>query len=425
MSPQPGSVGIVGSGPSGAAVSEVLLAAGVAHDLYDEAGRSGGNIDRQRFDAPQSSIETSNGIRQMHCNCAVLAVTANREIEFDRGSGPELSPYEAIFLCTGAYDMQLPSRRRFANWSSAGALQALLKGQGVVPKGTVILGGAGPFLYIVGSDLARAGANIGAIIDIVPRHRYGALLARSLLRPSLVVQFMQSLSALHRSGTALHFGSHIRAADQRNAYLANGCVLSFDHLGISDCFAPQTQLARTAGCEQLYSARGRYFFTRTDRDGRTTRPGIFVCGEGQGVRGAAFARLSGGIAALAWLQDIGRDQPHGFVKARLDRQAAWAQGFAEALEETMYGPVCEIADDAWICACERVEARRVREAIGVGLVDLSSIKIVTRCGMGSCQGRYCEPLICRLFAEAQKQPLAPFSQRLFTRPTLAGDLADG
>jgi D-hydroxyproline dehydrogenase subunit alpha len=56
---------------------------------------------------------------------------------------------------------------------------------------------------------------------------------------------------------------------------------------------------------------------------------------------------------------------------------------------------------------------------------LSSIKIVTRCGMGSCQGRYCEPLICRLFAEAQKQPLAPFSQRLFTRPTLAGDLADG
>jgi D-hydroxyproline dehydrogenase subunit alpha len=425
MSSRPGLVGIVGSGPSGAAVSEVLLAAGVAHDLYDEAGRSGGNLHRRRFDASPSSLEAGNDIRRMHCNCAVLAVTADREIEFERGSGPELRAYQAVFLCTGAYDLQLPSRRRFANWSSAGALQALLKGQGVVPKGKVVLSGAGPFLYIVGGELARAGANIDAIIDFVPRYRYAALLARSLLQPSLVVQFMRSLRALYRRGTVLHFGCHIQAADQQNAYLADGRVLSFDHLGVSDCFAPQTQLARTAGCEQLYSARGQYFFSRTDRDGRTTRPGIFVCGEGQGVRGAVFARLSGLIAALAWLQDTGRNQPRGLVKARLNRQAAKAQRFAEALEETMYAPVREIADEAWICACERVEARRVREAIAVGLADLSSIKIVTRCGMGSCQGRYCEPLICRLFAEAEKQPLAPFSQRLLARPILAGDLADG
>jgi D-hydroxyproline dehydrogenase subunit alpha len=418
-------VGIVGSGPSGAAVSEVLVAAGVPHDLYDEAGRSGGNIHRQRFDSPLSAFERSDDIRRMNCNSAVLAVTPDREIEYDRGSGPELGAYEAVFICTGAYDVQLPTRRRFPNWSSAGALQALLKGQGLVPRGKVVLSGAGPFLYIVGSELVRAGADVCAIVDMVPQYRYTALMAHSLALPSVVVQFLRALAVLYRNGIALHFGSHIQAADQQNAHLANGRTVSFDHLGVSDCFAPQTQLPRTAGCEQLYSARGKYFFTRTDRDGRTTQPGIFVCGEGQGIRGASFARLSGLIAALAWLGDTGRAQPRGFLKARLDRQAEKVQRFAEALERIMYTPVHDIADDAWICACERVEVRRVREAIAVGLVDLSSIKIITRCGMGSCQGRYCEPLICRLFAEANKEPVAPFSQRLLARPVCAGDLANG
>jgi len=48
---------IVGAGPAGAAVSEILSRAGIAHDLYDEQPRAGGNIGRRRFDAPPLALE--------------------------------------------------------------------------------------------------------------------------------------------------------------------------------------------------------------------------------------------------------------------------------------------------------------------------------------------------------------------------------
>ena len=48
---------IVGAGPAGSAVSEILSASGIAHDLYDEQPRAGGNIGRRRFDAPTAAPE--------------------------------------------------------------------------------------------------------------------------------------------------------------------------------------------------------------------------------------------------------------------------------------------------------------------------------------------------------------------------------
>jgi bacterioferritin-associated ferredoxin len=424
MSCQHGAVAIVGSGPAGSGVSEVLSAVGIRHDIYDEAARSGGNVGRQSFDAPPASIESDPSLRRMYLNAAVLSVTPECCIEFDKGRGPEQAPYDAVFICAGAYDLQLPSQGRFPNWSSAGALQALLKGQGIMPNGKVLLAGAGPFVFIAGSELARAGVGVVAVVDAVPLHHYASLLPLTLVQPLTLVELLRAFGTLRQTGASLYFGAQILAVDEQTARLSNGHTIAFDHLGTSDCFAPQTQLARTAGCRQSYSRRGNYFFTDTDLAGRTNQRGIFVCGEGQGVRGSTFARLSGLISALSWLKENGRSGPPGYVQAELESQAKRVIHFAEKLEDTMYRPVRVIADDAWVCACERVEARRVREAIATGLADLSSIKIVTRCGMGSCQGRYCEPLICRLFAEAGKEPLAPFSQRGLARPILAGDLAN-
>jgi hypothetical protein len=64
----------------------------------------------------------------------------------------------------------------------------------------------------------------------------------------------------------------------------------------------------------------------------------------------------------------------------------------------------------------------VRQAIAAGLADLGSLKIVTRCGMGNCQGRYCEPLICRLFAAAGVEPRSPLTQKGMVRPVQVRDL---
>jgi len=414
-------VGIVGAGPAGAAAAGVLAVAGIAHDVYDEAPRSGGNLDRRRFDAPQSALERGSGIGRFIAGATVLAVTAERVVEFTRGGVIEQRPYAAVFLCTGAYDLQLPSRGRVAASSSAGALQALLKGQGIVPRGRVVLSGSGPFLTIVGADLVRAGAEVTDIVDAVALHDYATLLRHVITQPATLVQFLRALAALRRAGTRLQFGAPAAAVDGQSLRLADGRLLPFDWLGVSDCFAPQTQLARTAGCRQAYSRDGHYFYTASDLDGRTDRPGIYVCGEGQGVRGGAHARASGALAACAWLADVGRTVPQDV--ARLRRRAARLRGFGEALERIMNRPVRPIADDEWVCGCERVTAGTVRRAIAAGLADLPSLKIVTRCGMGNCQGRYCEPLLCRLFAAADLEPRTPFTQKNLVRPVRAFDLA--
>jgi NAD(P)H-nitrite reductase large subunit len=412
-------VGIIGAGPAGAAAASVLAAAGIVHDIYDEAPRSGGNLDRRRFDAPPAALERG-GLSRFFAGTSVLAVTAERVVEFVRDDGIGQRAYRAIFICTGAYDLQLPTPGRAAAWSSAGALQALLKGQGIVPSGRIVLSGAGPFLAIVGADLARAGATVTDIVDAVSLADYTTLLPQGLRQPGSLGLFVRAQAVLRRARTRLHFGVPAVAFGAESLRLADGRVLPFDRLGVSDCFAPQTQLARTAGCRQAYSRSGHYFYTATDEDGRTDRPGIYVCGEGQGVRGGVHARVSGALAACAWLAAEGRPAPRDV--ARLRREAARLRRFGEALERVIEKRARPIADEDWVCGCERVAAGTVRRAIAAGLEEFGSLKIVTRCGMGNCQGRYCEPLVCRLFAVAGVTPRSPLTQKGLVRPVRAGDL---
>src|SRR5699024_6708443 len=105
---------------------------------------------------------------------------------------------------------------------------------------------------------------------------------------------------------------------------------------------------------------------------------VYVCGEGQGIRGWRHAQASGALAAGACLADLGLGG-----SPRVGRRLRTLIRFAEALERAMRRrePVT-FAPDAMLCACEQVPVSRVQDAAALGLDDLSSIKGVTRCGMG-------------------------------------------
>ncbi len=413
MSAATSTAAIVGSGPAGSAVSEALSAAGIAHALFDEQPRAGGNIGRRRFDASPSPPE-GNALCRFHAGSRVLRVSTGREVEWDDGTVLHRQSFDAVFLCAGAYDGMLPRPGRHESWSSAGALQALLKGQGVVPQGRVLICGAGPFLHVVSADLARAGADVVAVVDSLPRLAYARLLPHARW-DSLRIMLGAQL-ALRRAGVAVRFGTRVETLERDHAILNDGTRIGFDHAGISDFFAPQTQLARSAGCAQAWSPVGRYFFTPVDADYRSSVPGVFACGEGSGVRGGDHARLSGSIAALAVL---GRD------RSAYQREAQRLTRFGAALEAAMARHEPRSADDAIACICERATVAKARQAVADGLEDLSSVKIVTRCGMGSCQGRYCEPVVGRLIAETGATPRAPLNQKAFVRPTAIKELIGG
>ncbi len=68
--------------------------------------------------------------------------------------------------------------------------------------------------------------------------------------------------------------------------------------------------------------------------------------------------------------------------------------FTEKVENLLPMP-----DDAIICRCERVTAKRIRDEIRRGILDMNQLKSVLRCGMGACGGKTCESLILQLYRQ--------------------------
>ncbi len=91
--------------------------------------------------------------------------TASSRASCTRGAEREVRA-RAVVVATGAHDRQLP----FPGWTlpgvlTAGGVQALLKGQGVVAGRRVVVAGTGPFLLPVAAGLAAAGADVAAVLE--------------------------------------------------------------------------------------------------------------------------------------------------------------------------------------------------------------------------------------------------------------------
>lgn len=84
-------------------------------------------------------------------------------------------------------------------------------------------------------------------------------------------------------------------------------------------------------------------------------------------------------------------------------------------------PETVVTDDTLLCRCEEVPASAVREAVrDLGAGDLRTVKLLTRAGMGWCQGRVCAPGVAAVAG-------CPFTVpgRSLARPVPLGLLAGG
>ncbi len=68
-----------------------------------------------------------------------------------------------------------------------------------------------------------------------------------------------------------------------------------------------------------------------------------------------------------------------------------------------------LADDAYICRCERVKAGEIRTLIREGVRDINQIKAVTKASMGACGGKTCLNMIKRMF-QAEGIPLSEVTE---------------
>ncbi|MYS09274.1 FAD/NAD(P)-binding oxidoreductase, partial [Streptomyces sp. SID6041] len=82
-----------------------------------------------------------------------------------------------------------------------------------------------------------------------------------------------------------------------------------------------------------------------------------------------------------------------------------------------------LTDDTDVCRCEEVPAGRIREAVSeLGARDARTVKLLTRAGMGWCQGRMCGTAVsCLAAAGATAEP--PAERRPFALPVPLATLA--
>jgi hypothetical protein len=183
-------------------------------------------------------------------------------------------------------------------------------------------------------------------------------------------------------------------------------TLAVDAVCASYGFTPALELALDLGCRAVTDPADGQPVIQVDGAGRSSIEGVFVAGEATGVGGAALARVEGSIAGRAAAGDVmrGRLSPVSVDNLPLIRvrraslplirvRRASLSAFAAALRRAHAIPAGwprALPDETIVCRCEEVSAGALRSAVReLGVTDARSAKLVTRAGMGLCQGRMC------------------------------------
>jgi hypothetical protein len=112
------------------------------------------------------------------------------------------------------------------------------------------------------------------------------------------------------------------------------------------------------------------------------------------------------------------------------RSRARQRAFAELLRARHPIPAAwhtHLADDTLVCRCEEVPVSAITEAVtDLGATDARTVKLLTRAGMGWCQGRMCGYAIACLAGETPptETDLLAAAKRPLARPVPLSVLAE-
>ena len=280
----------------------------------------------------------------------------------------------------------------------------------------MVLAGTGPLLYLVAYQYAKAGAKVTAVLDCAAFADQVAA-APALLRDPLVlgqglfyVARLQIMDVpVFRSARLLRASGSERVDsvswhDGRREH-----SVPCDAIGFGHALRSETQLADLLGCDFAFDPLQRAHMPVRDVAGRSSIAGVYLAGDGAGVRGANAAELAGERAALALLQDRGVLVDPWRV-AELDDGLTRSTAMRQGLERAFPFPddwAALAPDDLVLCRCEEITVGQLRQLVREGGADeLNRAKALTRVGMGRCQGRYCAAAAAEVLAQAAGVPLS-------------------
>ncbi|WP_353647757.1 NAD(P)/FAD-dependent oxidoreductase [Nakamurella sp. A5-74] len=448
---------VVGAGPAGLSAAAAAAERGATVTLLDSADQLGGQYWRhlpaeraaedeavlhhgwQTFGQLQATLATSPGVqivRQAQVwsletagtttgsqNAAAVLHVLIGEVDSPDRRLLTLGP-DALVLATGAHDRTLP----FPGWTlpgvfTAGAAQALAKGERIAVGERVVVAGAGPFLLPVASSLSQAGARVAAVIEAGTLR---SLAAGWLSKP------WQLVGAAHKSGELFGYLTHqlrgrIPYRTARAVIEAHGSdrveavttaavdhrwapipgteeQIACDAVCVSHGFTPRLELAIAAG-----AAISAERFVVVDADQRTSVRAVFAAGEITGIGGVDAALVEGRIAGHVAAGGSHRDRELGTAHRDRLRTTAFAHRI-EAAHGIRPGWTGWLRPDTIVCRCEETTLAAVHNAVAAtDSRSLRSTKLSTRAGLGICQARICGRSVETLLAETTDTTAAKFT----------------
>lgn len=470
---------IVGAGPAGMAAAEVAADCGIDVTVIDEQAAPGGQIYRQpprefavsdwlggsvyaEGKALQRRVSDDDRIHWLTGSTVsgiLPAIEAGVDGRFtlivDGPDGVRRLAAESVLVAPGCYDMPV----LFPGWNlpgvmAAGGIQAFVKSQRFVPGQRFLFVGSHPLQLVVADQLVQAGADVAGVL--FAQGRRGAL--ELLKSPAAVwggraklVQAAGILRRLRRAGVPVRFRETLlRAAGSGRvenvtvapvgpdgvADPAKSRIIDCDRVGVCFGFLASSELARQAGAAACWNGpRGGWIATH-DEWMRTTVPNLYVAGEITGIAGAEVAAEEGRLAALGCALDLDRiDDPRARRLADGPRRALKSlDRFAGRLSDLSWpGDRCldqwQPGEQVNLCKCEEVTVGDFVEQLkrNPDVTSANAAKLLTRVGMGPCQGRYCQFAVTRLVARLSGESEAVvggFTARFPARPMDISALLD-
>ncbi|MCB1757586.1 MAG: FAD-dependent oxidoreductase, partial [Gammaproteobacteria bacterium] len=325
MKTEPVDLAIIGAGPAGMAAAVKAAELGCQTVLIDEQAGPGGQIYRNTEQAPPalkkllgpdyargetlSSALSAAGVDYLP-ETTVWHVDDQGALGLSRDGEAWSLKARYILLATGAMERPCP----VPGWTlpgvmTAGAGQILLKNDGMIPDGPVVLAGSGPLLYLLAWQYLNADLRIAALLDSTPPGQFFSALIhlpKALARYDYLLKGLAYIRALRKAGIPFYKGiedlsaegvDHLRSVSFKckGRSFTIECRTLLLHQGV----VPNLQITRALECEHVWNEDQACWAPKLDQWGGTDKARFYVAGDGAGIAGAMVAENQGVLSALA------------------------------------------------------------------------------------------------------------------------------
>ena len=426
-------IAIIGSGPAGLMAAKTLIGKGLKVVIIDERLGLGGQYFKQLAKSHSFENKSLNDY-QYRRGSELIKQVQNSDTEVKLGSTViasekisnnhlnisllknevmELINAKRIIFCTGAYEIARP----FPGWTSpniitTGAAQSLLRSYRLNAGKEIVIAGNGPLNFQLAAELIDNGAKLKGVIEASPNpfpFKTISLIKSMFYDPNLMIQGSTYLAKLILNRVPILFKHHVNEVFGKNpstikvSPILDGGKLdinknvefSADTLCVGYGFLSNDELPRLLGCKYEYKETGVSKII-CDQYGRTSLNEVFVIGDGAKIGGAQVAEYEGKITGNIILQDFklkkNVSKSLKYTKKVLNKKkkfqkAIWSVFKSEEIDLSVAN------DETILCRCENVTSGEINSVLEAGYNDLSSIKRLSRAGMGRCQGRYCTNML--------------------------------